>query len=186
MFRPTHLDVCCVQVAVPEGENQTIRTAPRDFKALMLSESVLEGLAEAGYVKPSPVQARAIPLGKFGADLIVQAKSGTGKTCMFSVIVLEALQLSHAAEQALVVSPTRELAHQTRDVIRSIGARLPKLGCEAFVGGIATEEDVALLSSTSKPCHVVVGTPGRLRALIELGTCSRLAPSCSLQLSRYG
>ena len=63
-------------------------------------------------MKPSPVQARAIPLGKFGADLIVQAKSGTGKTCMFAVIVLESLQLALPAEQALVVSPTRELAHQ--------------------------------------------------------------------------
>jgi superfamily II DNA/RNA helicase len=70
----------------------------------------------AGYVKPSPVQARAIPLGKFGADLIVQAKSGTGKTCMFSVIVLESLQLALPAEQALIVSPTRELAHQVPGV----------------------------------------------------------------------
>jgi len=58
------------------------------------------------------VQARAIPLGKFGADLIVQAKSGTGKTCMFAVIVLESLQIALPAEQALIVSPTRELAHQ--------------------------------------------------------------------------
>ncbi len=142
---------------------------PRDFKALMLREELVRGLEHAGYERPSPVQARAIPLGKFGADLTIQAKSGTGKTCVFAVIVLESILLDFRAPQALVIAPTRELAHQTRDVIRSIGQYMVGLGCEAFVGGMSTDADVRALAPEAAACHVVAGTPGRLRALIEMG-----------------
>ena len=115
------------------------------------------------------LQARAIPIGRFGADLITQAKSGTGKTCMFAVIVLDTLKLDFRTPQAAIISPTRELAHQTRDVVRGIGTFMAGLGCEAFVGGMSTSDDVTLLTRPGACCHVVTGTPGRLRALIEMG-----------------
>ena len=156
--------------AAAGGAGQPLTAAlPRDFKALMLRDEVVRGLEHAGYERPSPVQARAIPLGKFGADLTIQAKSGTGKTCVFAVIVLESILLDFRAPQALVIAPTRELAHQTRDVIRSIGQFMVGLGCEAFVGGMSTDADVKALAPEAAACHVVAGTPGRLRALIEMG-----------------
>jgi len=169
------VDESAVSVPVSAGAKTKVTAEvqggalPRDFKALMLRDEVLRGLEQAGYEKPSPVQARAIPLGKFGADLIIQAKSGTGKTCVFAVIVLESISLDFRAPQAMAIAPTRELAHQTRDVIRCIGQFMPGLGCQAFVGGMSTDVDVKALSLETSACHVVSGTPGRLRALIEMG-----------------
>ncbi|CAG2201465.1 DDX20 [Mytilus edulis] len=67
-------------------------------------------------------------------DLIVQAKSGTGKTCVFSVIALEGLQLDTSALQVLILAPTREIAIQIWDVVKSIGQALPQLRCHTFIG----------------------------------------------------
>ncbi|XP_006865978.1 PREDICTED: probable ATP-dependent RNA helicase DDX20 [Chrysochloris asiatica] len=73
---------------------------PADFESLLLSRPVLEGLRAAGFERPSPVQLKAIPLGRCGLDLIVQAKSGTGKTCVFSTIALDSLVLENLSTQA--------------------------------------------------------------------------------------
>ncbi|EKX49705.1 hypothetical protein GUITHDRAFT_135872 [Guillardia theta CCMP2712] len=135
----------------------------RDFRALMLDEQIVKGLEEAGYIRPSPVQLRAIPLGNMGLDLIVQAKSGTGKTCVFAVIILQSLSLNFNGVQALVLSHTRELAYQTRDVIRSVARFMSGIRCEAFVGGLPTEKDIEKLKS-AESCQIVAG---RLRALVE-------------------
>ena len=78
-------------------EASTGASIAREFKSLMLKDDVLRGLELAGYERPSPVQARAIPLGKLGADLVIQAKSGTGKTCVFAVVVLESISLDFRA-----------------------------------------------------------------------------------------
>ena len=68
------------------------------FADLPLSDAVLRGLADYGFERPSPIQAKAIPLARFGVDLIAQAKSGTGKTCVFAVVALESLSLIHISE----------------------------------------------------------------------------------------
>ncbi|TNN39747.1 putative ATP-dependent RNA helicase DDX20 [Liparis tanakae] len=91
-----------------------------DFSALLLSRAVLDGLSSAGFRKPSPIQLKAIPLGRCGLGgsgrcsavvftphLIVQAKSGTGKTCVFCAVALDALVLENPATQ--VWSPTATL-----------------------------------------------------------------------------
>ncbi|CAH1266008.1 DDX20 [Branchiostoma lanceolatum] len=72
-----------------------------DFASLLLSESVQRGLTLAGFERPSPIQLKAIPLGRCGLDLIVQAKSGTGKTCVFGVIALESLVLETFSTQII-------------------------------------------------------------------------------------
>uniref|UniRef100_A0A7S0F1H0 RNA helicase n=1 Tax=Hanusia phi TaxID=3032 RepID=A0A7S0F1H0_9CRYP len=102
-----------------------------------------------------------------GLDLIVQAKSGTGKTCVFAVILLQTISSTISSVQALVLAPTRELAYQTRDVIRSVARFMSGVGCEAFVGGLPTEKDIAKLKHSGGSLQVVAGTPGRLRALVE-------------------
>ncbi|XP_071125619.1 probable ATP-dependent RNA helicase DDX20 [Mytilus edulis] len=136
-----------------------------NFDGLLLSDPILKGLKSAGFERPSPIQLKAIPLGRCGLDLIVQAKSGTGKTCVFSVIALEGLQLDTSALQVLILAPTREIAIQIWDVVKSIGQTLPQLRCHTFIGGMPLQEDKQKL----KKCHIAVGTPGRMKQLIEQG-----------------
>ncbi|KAH7985707.1 hypothetical protein HPB52_025457 [Rhipicephalus sanguineus] len=75
-----------------EDENAT-------FEEFLLSKQLLSGLRKSGFVRPSPIQLRAIPLGLCGFDMVVQAKSGTGKTCVFSVLTLQAVNVSKNAVQ---------------------------------------------------------------------------------------
>ncbi|XP_067684072.1 uncharacterized protein [Haliotis asinina] len=134
-----------------------------DFSSLLLSNPVIQGLHNSGFERPSPIQLKAIPLGRCGLDLIVQAKSGTGKTCVFSVIALEAIQVQSSAIQVLVLAPTREIALQIWDVIKNIGSAISALRCHTFIGGLPFSEDKQNL----KQCQIAVGTPGRIKQLIE-------------------
>ena len=128
----------------------------------------MRGLADAGFRIPSPVQRSAIPLGRLGADLVVQAKSGTGKTVTFGAILLDRVDRTLPHPQALVVSPTREVALQSHAVIQTLAASLldPPLRLHACLGGLPVAADRAALA---KGCHAVVGTPGRVRQLLEEG-----------------
>ncbi|XP_040007566.1 probable ATP-dependent RNA helicase DDX20 [Xiphias gladius] len=139
-----------------------------DFGSLLLSQAVLDGLSAAGFRKPSPIQLKAIPLGRCGLDLIVQAKSGTGKTCVFCTIALDSLVLENPATQALVLAPTREIAVQIHSVLMAIGCAMEGLECHVFIGGRPVSQDKPHL----KKCHVAVGSPGRIKQLIELGMLS--------------
>ncbi|KAK9828374.1 hypothetical protein WJX81_000707 [Elliptochloris bilobata] len=156
-------------MAVPERQ----RTADvlsgggmRSFTELLLPQHLLLALREAGFERPSPVQEAAVPLARSGADLVVQAKSGTGKTIVFGIAAVELLRLDLPSPQVLVVAPTREIALQVGEVMSAVSARLPAPGLAigTFIGGLPTEEDVRRLR---RPCHVAVGTPGRLCALVE-------------------
>ncbi|XP_072212018.1 probable ATP-dependent RNA helicase DDX20 [Excalfactoria chinensis] len=137
---------------------------PSDFGSLLLSPPVLAGLEAAGFHRPSPVQLKAIPLGRCGLDLIVQAKSGTGKTCVFSTIALDALLMDSPATQVLILAPTREIAVQIHAVITTIGIKMEGLECHVFIGGTPLSQDKVRL----KKCHIAVGSPGRIKQLIEL------------------
>ncbi|KAK9514737.1 hypothetical protein VZT92_025429 [Zoarces viviparus] len=139
-----------------------------DFSSLLLSQAVLDGLSSAGFRKPSPIQLKAIPLGRCGLDLIVQAKSGTGKTCVFCTVALDSLVLENPATQVLVLAPTREIAVQIHSVVMAIGCTMEGLECHVFIGGRPVSQDKAHL----KKCHVAVGSPGRIKQLIELGMLS--------------
>ncbi|XP_074536872.1 putative ATP-dependent RNA helicase DDX20 [Halichoeres trimaculatus] len=139
-----------------------------DFSSLLLSPAVLEGLSSAGFQKPSPIQLKAIPLGRCGLDLIVQAKSGTGKTCVFCTIALDSLVLENPATQVLVLAPTREIAVQIHSVVMAIGCAMEGLECHVFIGGRPVSQDKSHL----KKCHIAVGSPGRIKQLIELGMLS--------------
>ncbi|KAI3356925.1 hypothetical protein L3Q82_003566 [Scortum barcoo] len=139
-----------------------------DFGSLLLSQAVLDGLTAAGFRKPSPIQLKAIPLGRCGLDLIVQAKSGTGKTCVFCTIALDSLVLENPATQVLVLAPTREIAVQIHSVVMAIGCAMEGLECHVFIGGRPVSQDKPHL----KKCHIAVGSPGRIKQLIELGMLS--------------
>eukprot|EP00795_Rhopilema_esculentum_P002068 gene2068-17635_t len=135
-----------------------------EFSSLLLAEDVLKGLKKLGFKNPSPVQLKSIPLGKCGLDMIVQAKSGTGKTCVFAVIALEMVLTSSTETQVIILAPTREIAVQVQGVLSEIGSFKKNLNCHVFIGGTSLEDDKKKLRS----CHIAIGTPGRLKTLIEL------------------
>ncbi|KAI8511566.1 DEAD (Asp-Glu-Ala-Asp) box polypeptide 20 [Branchiostoma belcheri] len=143
-----------------------LNTEGADFASLLLTEPVQRGLTLAGFERPSPIQLKAIPLGRCGLDLIVQAKSGTGKTCVFAVIALESLVLETYSTQVLVLAPTREIAVQIHDVLVSIGQAMAGLQCHVFIGGLPVHEDKQKL----RKCHIAIGSPDEADKLLETGS----------------
>lgn len=142
------------------------------FGDLFLSPNTLLGLERCGFRRPSPIQLKTIPLGRCGFDLVVQSKAGTGKTCVFTLVALEALQFNPRNHtQTLIVTPTREIAIQVHEVISHIGSAYEGLNCAICIGGIEVRQDRMRLNHTGDDngtCQIVVGTPGRLKQLIEL------------------
>ncbi|EDV29008.1 uncharacterized protein TRIADDRAFT_19042 [Trichoplax adhaerens] len=136
-----------------------------DFASLLLSQNVLRGLRDAGYIKPSPIQLKSIPVARCGLDLIAQAKSGTGKTCVFVVVALEIVDLTICSPQVLILAPTREIAIQINQVVNTIGKFVGGLSSQVFIGGLPVKLD----NQKTKNCHLAVGTPGRVLQLIESG-----------------
>ena len=132
------------------------------FSEMRLSDPILRGLADAGFERPSAIQARAIPIGRMGVDMIAQAKSGTGKTVVFAALALELMRPNQPAPQALIVVPTREIALQCCEVCRIIGTHLRGISCHAFVGGTALRADRVAAARA----HLATGTPGRLVDLL--------------------
>jgi len=152
------------------SKSMVVRTADVEesalpsFAELSLSDAVIRGLRDAGFERPSPVQAAAIPLGRFGADLVARAKSGTGKTAAFAVVALEGVVAGRGGPQALLVSPTRELALQTAGVCRAIGAHMRGVRIGTFIGGTRVKADAAAATR----CELACGTPGeRLPAVAQ-------------------
>ena len=137
-----------------------------NFFEFVISPSLKEQLACAGFVKPTPVQAAAIPPGLEGKDLVATAQTGTGKTLAFLIPILERL-LRDGADgiAALVLVPTRELAMQVaaqHDALR--GKKLPVAAL--IVGGLSEYQQLEALRRGSR---VVVATPGRLEDFLDRG-----------------
>ncbi|ONH77901.1 ATP-dependent RNA helicase FAL1 [Pichia kudriavzevii] len=133
------------------------------FEAMGLKESLLRGIYGYGFTLPSAIQSRAITQIISGRDTIAQAQSGTGKTATFSIGMLEVLDTGNRSTQAIVLSPTRELAVQIQNVIRALGDYM-NIRVHACVGGKSVGEDVKALT---KGQHVVSGTPGRVLDMIK-------------------
>jgi ATP-dependent RNA helicase DeaD len=143
-------------------------TAPEavTFKRLGLRNQLLRTLAAEGYDEPTPIQREAIPPLMAGNDLLGQAATGTGKTAAFALPILHAIGRGRAGPpQALVIAPTRELAMQVAEAVRTYGANLGT-GVVAVVGGQPVHRQVAALA---RGAHVVVATPGRAVDLIDRG-----------------
>jgi ATP-dependent RNA helicase RhlE len=129
------------------------------FRKLGLSPSLVQATKEMRYAEPTPVQAEAIPLVLAGRDLIATAQTGTGKTAAFLLPILHRLQhLPHGTTQALVLTPTRELAQQIDDVMLGL-AYHTKLRSGIIVGGASMgPQEKALRAGV----EVLIATPGRL------------------------
>src|SRR5687768_7401073 len=136
------------------------------FSDLDLSDHILQGLEAAGYKQPTLVQVKAIPPALEGRDVIVQARTGTGKTAAFGLPLLELLDPDLRRVQALVLAPTRELAHQVTDEINRLGA-FSDIRAAAIIGGDAMGKQIRALEQGAQ---IVAGTPGRVLDHLGRGT----------------
>jgi ATP-dependent RNA helicase DeaD len=136
-----------------------------NFENLKLGEGILKALKNMGFEKPSEVQSEVIPLALEGVDIIVKSQTGTGKTAAFGIPICENMDVEEKAVQALILTPTRELAVQVAHQINNIG-RFNRIRSIAIYGG----QPIAMQTRALKQrIHVIVGTPGRVIDHIEKG-----------------
>jgi translation initiation factor 4A len=133
------------------------------FDDMSLKDDLLRGIYAYGFEKPSAIQQRGIMPILAGHDTIAQAQSGTGKTATFSISVLQSINLSHKATQALILAPTRELAQQIQKVVRALGDFL-NVSSHACIGGTLVRDDINTLRHG---VQIVVGTPGRVFDMVN-------------------
>jgi len=137
------------------------------FSDLGLSDAVLKAVKDIGYETPSAIQAATIPLLLEGRDVVGLAQTGTGKTAAFALPILSRLDVTAKKPQALVLSPTRELALQVCEAFEQYAANLRGVHVLPVYGGQAYGVQ---LSALRRGVHVVVGTPGRIMDHLAKGT----------------
>ena len=137
------------------------------FSTLPLPSAQLANLTQLGYLAMTPVQAASLPIALAGQDLIVQAKTGSGKTAAFALALLATLDQSSKAVQALVLCPTRELADQVATEVRRLARSEDNIKTLVLCGGAPMHTQRA---SLEHGVHIVVGTPGRIIDHLTRGT----------------
>jgi ATP-dependent RNA helicase DeaD len=142
-------------------------STPDSFADLGLSETLLKTLIEIGYETPSPIQAQCIPVLLEGHDLIGMAQTGTGKTAAFALPLMEQIDVKLTKPQALILTPTRELAIQVAEALQSYAKNLPGFHVLPIYGG---QSYTIQLKQLSRGAHVIVGTPGRVMDHLERKT----------------
>ncbi len=142
-------------------------TSVESFAELGLSESLLKTLSEIGYETPSPIQAQCIPILLDGHDILGMAQTGTGKTAAFALPLMEQIDIKVAKPQALILTPTRELAIQVAEALQSYAKNLPGFHVLPIYGG---QSYTIQLKQLARGAHVIVGTPGRVMDHLERKT----------------
>ena len=130
-----------------------------------LPEDIQAGIRDLGWSEPTPVQAKTLPLMRAEGDLIVQARTGSGKTGAFGIPIVERVDVDLAATQALIMLPTRELANQVATEVTAIGKHRGVRVLPVY-GGVGYG---AQLEGLERGAHVVVGTPGRVLDHLNAG-----------------
>src|SRR6202000_1633152 len=128
------------------------------FSKLGLSNPMVNGVKAMGYVEPTPIQLRAIPLILSGQDVIGSAQTGTGKTAAFALPILSTLGEHSPNPRVLILEPTRELAAQVETAIRDF-SRFTKLRAAVLYGGVGYGRQLEDLKAGA---DIVIATPGRL------------------------
>jgi ATP-dependent RNA helicase DeaD len=137
---------------------------PAAFEKLGLEPAILHALADIHFVTPSEIQEKMIPVALTGADVLGQARTGTGKTAAFGLPILQKLDLAQPF-QAIIIVPTRELAVQVEAEMRRFARHKPVRFALAY-GGTKVQGNLKQLGHQP---HVIVGTPGRIMDLQERG-----------------
>ncbi|MFL6978721.1 ATP-dependent RNA helicase DbpA [Bacillus inaquosorum] len=136
------------------------------FKNYQISHDILRALEGLGYTEPTKVQQSVIPAALERKDLVVKSQTGSGKTASFGIPLCELADWDENKPQALILTPTRELAVQVKEDITNIG-RFKRIKATAVFGKSSFDKQKAELKQKS---HIVVGTPGRVLDHIEKGT----------------
>lgn len=139
------------------------------FRDMLLKEQILRAIGDAGFEHPSEVQQNAIPFAMVGQDMIVQAKSGMGKTAVFVIATLQQIEpdTSDPAIDTLVLCHSREMAFQVHKEFERLGKYLADVKAGVVYGGVSVQEQQKLIEE-SKP-NILVGTPGRVLHFIKKG-----------------
>ena len=138
----------------------------KQFKEYKLSEEIVRALSGLGYEEPTEVQSKVLPLALDQKDLVVRSQTGSGKTASFGIPLCEMVEWEENKPQALILTPTRELAVQVKEDITNIG-RYKRIKAAAVYGKSPFHRQKLELKQKN---HVVVGTPGRVLDHIEKGT----------------
>jgi ATP-dependent RNA helicase DeaD len=135
-----------------------IATSAKGFSALNLSERILQSLDAMGYKAPTECQSETVPRALLGKDLVVQSRTGTGKTAAFGIPIMERVDPARPSIQAVALAPTRELALQVARELTEIG-KGKGVKVEVIYGGDSMDRQ---LDGIRAGAHVIVGTPGRV------------------------
>ena len=129
------------------------------FKELNLSDEMQRGIDDMGFEEATPIQAQSIPLIFNGSDIIGQAQTGTGKTCAFGIPAVDMLDLEAENIQVLVLCPTRELAIQSSEELKSISKYKNGIRILPVYGGQPIDRQIRALKNRPQ---IIIGTPGRV------------------------
>lgn len=129
------------------------------FKELNLSEEIQKGIDDLGFEEATPIQAQSIPYILNGSDIIGQAQTGTGKTCAFGIPAVDMLESDSESVQVLVLCPTRELAIQSSEEIKSVSKYKKGIRILPIYGGQPIERQIKALKNRPQ---IIIGTPGRV------------------------
>jgi len=135
------------------------------FRDFLLKPEILRAIVDCGFEHPSEVQHECIPQAVLGMDIIGQAKSGMGKTAVFVLATLQQLDPVDGQVSVLVMCHTRELAYQIAKEYERFSKFMPTVKVGVFFGGLSITKDEETLKSNCP--HIVVGTPGRILALVR-------------------
>ncbi|XP_066984456.1 spliceosome RNA helicase DDX39B [Macrobrachium rosenbergii] len=135
------------------------------FRDFLLKPEILRAIVDCGFEHPSEVQHECIPQAVLGMDILCQAKSGMGKTAVFVLATLQQIDPVDGQVSVLVMCHTRELAYQIAKEYERFTKYMPNVKVGVFFGGMNVSKDEETLKSNCP--HIVVGTPGRLLALIR-------------------
>ena len=152
----------------PQGEARALSAFPDQpvpFSSLDLPETLLRAIEGMGYTQATQVQAASIPKARSGRDLIVQSRTGTGKTAAFGIPIVEKTDASRPEVQALVLTPARELCLQVTGEMERLGAHAGVRALAVYGGDSMTRQ----IEGLKRGAQVVVGTPGRLLDLLRQG-----------------
>lgn len=155
------------------------------FRDFLLKPELLRSIVDCGFEHPSEgkivlavnlqawwltriiVQQECIPQSILGMDVLCQAKSGMGKTAVFVLATLQQLEPVNGEVSVIVLCHTRELAFQIKNEYARFSKYLPDIRTEVFYGGVPMTKDVEILKDKARCPHILVGTPGRVLALVR-------------------
>lgn len=181
--RPFQLMLCeNIIINMQEEMNES------SFEQFGLSEELIKAINDVGYETPSPIQLKTIPLLLAGKDVVGQAQTGTGKTAAFALPMLERLDVKNKDVQALILTPTRELAIQVAEAFHTYAKYLGQVRALPVYGGQSISQQIRHLRNG---VQIIVGTPGRVmdhmrRETIDLSNLKIVALDEADEMLRMG